>query len=107
MPLLRRNITEGRGVDLARRGIEPKGQIAVAIERPQRMIKKVIRVHPQLEVLALRDVEVLEQAEVGIEVRRSIDGRQRRRTVLPDLIGEGEAALVDELVRAQIRLGVA
>ena len=71
------------------------------------MIHEVVGVEAKLQLLALPDIEVLEQSQVGVEVSRSIDNRQSSRSVLADLIGECEAARVDELMRREIRSRVA
>ena len=71
------------------------------------MIHEVVGVEAKLQLLPFPDIEVLEQSQVRIEVSRSIDDRQSSRPVLADLIGECEATRVDELVRREIRSGVA
>src|SRR5690349_9971770 len=67
------------------------------------MIQEVEPVGLELEPLPFSDPEVFEQAEIGIEIRRSIPYRQGRRAVLPDVLRETEAVRVDELVRGQVR----
>ena len=73
-----------------------------------RVIQEVIAVQAKLQLLPLpMDIEVLEQSHIGVEIRWPVDDRQRRGAVLADLVGECEAAQVDELVWREIRFRVA
>src|SRR5262249_4795171 len=65
------------------------------------MVHPVVEVEPELQLLALRDLEVLEQAHIPIEIPRSIDRRQVETTVLAGLRWRGEAIRVDVLMRFQ------
>src|ERR1035438_8857456 len=71
------------------------------------MVQEIIAVDAELQLLRFADLEVLEQPQIGVEVPWSVDGRQHRTPILPDLRREGEAVRVDELVRPQARSGVA
>lgn len=101
--LLILNVTEGR-VRLryiaCRVLSEAKAKIA-SVERPQRMVHPVVEVKPELQLLALGDGKVLEQAHIPIEEGRSVNGRQDGRAVLADGGRHGKAIPVDVLVICQ------
>src|SRR5215469_7017089 len=65
------------------------------------MVHPVVEVEPELQLLALSDPEVLEQAHIPVEIGWSINGRQDEVAVLSDLGRSGEAIRVDELMRFQ------
>jgi len=51
---------------------ELKSQIASIRKRPQRMVEEVVGLNPELQGLRLRNVEVLEDPEIGVEVSRPV-----------------------------------
>src|SRR6266404_545404 len=104
--LLCRDGSESRSINHSGGAVEAEVEVA-PVERPQRVIHEVVGVEAELQLLALADIEVLEQSQVGVDVSRSVDDRQSGGTVLADLVGECEATRVDELVRREIRSGVA
>src|SRR6266545_3567980 len=71
------------------------------------MVEEVIRLNPELKPLRLRDVEVLENRQIGIEESRSIGDRQKRRPVLAHRDRCGKTVGVDELMPSQARFRVA
>src|SRR5262245_59776005 len=99
MALLGRHGPEKRSIDHSGRAVEAEVEVA-PVERPQRVIQEVVAVQSKLQLLPLpADVEVFEQSQVGVEIRRSVDDRQCGGAVLANLVGECEAVQVDELVR--------
>ena len=107
MALLGRHGPEKRSIDQPGRAIEAEIEVA-PVERPQRVIQEVVAVQAELQLLPLAmNIEVLEQSHIGVEIRRSVDDRQRGGAVLADLVGEREAAQVYELVWREIRFRVA
>ena len=71
------------------------------------MVQEVIHLEAELQPLRLRDREILEQAQIGVEVMRPIDDRQQRRTILANRVWGCETAAVDVLVRPQARQRIA
>src|SRR3954471_9019686 len=70
--------SEQRRGHRSRRAIESESEVLVGRERPQCMIEEVVGVRAELELLSFLDSEALEQAQIGIEVSRSIDRRKNR-----------------------------
>src|SRR5229473_5015056 len=65
--LLGRHRPEERGIDQPGRAVEAEIEVA-PVERPQRMIQKVIAVQAKLQLLPLPvDIEILEQPHVRVE----------------------------------------
>ena len=98
MALLLGHRAEHRSIQLARSAVEAEIQVA-SVERPQRMIQEVVPVEAELQLLRLLELEVLEESQIGVEERRSVDRRQHGRAVLPDCGRDAETARVDVLVR--------
>src|SRR5215472_4442624 len=92
--------SEVRCIQLPGARVEAEIQIA-SIERPQRVIQEVIPVDTELQLLRLRNLEILEEPKIPVEEYRTVDRRQLGRAVLADLRRETEAARVDELVVPQ------
>src|SRR5579863_5532006 len=65
------------------------------------MVHPVVQVEAELQLLALSDGKVLEQAHIPIEIGRSIDGWQECRPVLADLRRSLETTRIDVLMRFQ------
>src|SRR5262249_29416073 len=107
MALLGGHRSEKRRIDHSGRAVKSEAQVAAVVERPERVIEEIIRVEAELQLFALADVEILEQAEVGVEVGRSVDRWKHGGAVLADLRGEAEATRVDELMRPEIGSRVA
>src|SRR5437762_14071638 len=83
---------EERCVQQSGRAVEAEVEVA-SVVRPQRMIQEVVGVKPELQLLPFPfQPEVLEKAQVGDEIGRSVNHRQSRGTVLADLGWESEAA---------------
>jgi len=106
MSLLGSDRPEQRRIQDARSAGESQIEIAT-VETPQRVIEEVVSVQADLQPLLFGDCEVLEQAEIGVEERGSVNHRQSCGAVLSDLRREAEAARIDELMRSQIRARIA
>ena len=65
------------------------------------MVHPVVEVETELQLLALSDIKVLEQAHIPIEIGRSVNGRENRWAILTDLRRCGQAIRVNELMRFQ------
>src|ERR1035437_6330886 len=96
---------QGR-VDLAGSRIEAEAEVA-AVERPQGAIQEIGAIEPELQLLRLLELEVLEKSQVGVEESRSVNRGKDAWAILADCSRDGEAAWVDELVRCQALRGIA
>src|SRR4029077_2133041 len=95
-----------RCIQLSGARVEAEIQIA-SIERPQRVIQEVIPIDSELQLLRLRDLDILEEPKIPAKECRAVDGRELGRAVLADLRRETETARVDELIVPQTRLRIA
>src|SRR3984893_11008663 len=77
---------------------ELESQVAAVGERIQRMVQEVIGLNPELHLFRLRNGEVLEQRQVGVEIPRSVGHREKSGPVLANRGGGGETIPVDVLV---------
>src|SRR4051812_30255383 len=98
VPLFGRGLSKIRiGLSNDLRGrilLEGQTQVVGTAERPQRMVEEVIHLDSELQLLRLRDLEVLEQRKIRIEVGGTVSDRKQSRAILPRHGRGGEAASV-------------
>src|SRR5579872_1027554 len=91
---------EVRIIRLQRGLVEAQVEVA-AVERIQRMVQPVVKVETELQILPLRDLEVLEHAHIPVEIGRSVNRRENGWAVLTGRGRNRETVPVDELMRLQ------
>src|SRR6185503_7876301 len=97
----------GNRIALERILNEVQAQVACIRERPQWMVQEVVSIHPELQSVRLRELEVLEQGHIPVEVRRTVRYWNEGWAVLPNRGRSSKAIPIDELVGTSARIGIA
>src|SRR5690242_8888914 len=71
------------------------------------MVQEVKGLNAELELHRLLDLEILENTQIGVEERWSVDWGQECRAILSDRCRHCETTAVDVLMRPEILAGIA